>query len=239
MTDVERLLEAAGERWRTAQRTPPEIDLAAFSPEARGAGLRALIAVAAVISVVILVVAATIQLGRSPEAGTPAVGGPPPSPSVEPSLADTSPPAVVSPAPVAACEVTRPTPAFVPPSPNPASPPGYDGAAWFGTPALWTMLDRAGETWAHLPTGSDGLSQKTFWWSTDWVPQAEPEPAITVLGTRLDGPGTFTAGPGTNASADFGTAMLVGVAVPAPGCWRLTATYLDASLSIVVLVKGD
>ena len=44
---------------------------------------------------------------------------------------------------------------------------------------------------------------------------------------------------GTNASADFGTAMLVGVTLPSPGCWRLTATYLDASLSIVVLVEGD
>jgi hypothetical protein len=101
------------------------------------------------------------------------------------------------------------------------------------------MLDLDGETWAHLPMASPGLGQKTFWWSTDWVPEANPEPDITVVGTQLDGPGAFTVGPGTNASADFGTAMLVGVAVPNPGCWRVTATYLDASLSIVVLVTGD
>jgi hypothetical protein len=110
---------------------------------------------------------------------------------------------------------------------------------WFGTPTLWTMLDRDGETWEHLPIGPDGLSQNTFWWSTDWVPEADPVPAITVVGTQLDGTGTFTVGPGTNASTGSGQAMLVGVTVPTPGCWRLTGTYLDASLSIVVLVKGD
>ena len=102
------------------------------------------------------------------------------------------------------------------------------------------MLDPEGETWAHLPADADGrLSQKTFWWSTNWVPESDPEPDITVVGTRLDQPWTFRVDSGTNASADFGTAMLVGVTVPSPGCWRLTATYLDASLSIVVLVEDD
>jgi len=234
MTDTERLLEQAGERWRAGQRTPPEIDPAIFSPDTPGARWRASFTALSVVGALVLVVVATMQLGRSPESGPAAVGGTPPSPSAaEPSVADSSAPAD------ATCDVTRPTPAFVPPSPNPAEPPAYYGSAWYGTPALWTMLDRNGETWEHLPIGSDGLSQKTFWWSTDWVPEADPEPAITVVGSRLDGPGTFTVGPGTNASADFGTAMLVGVTVPTPGCWRLTGTYLDASLSIVVLVKGD
>jgi len=62
---------------------------------------------------------------------------------------------------------------------------------------------------------------------------------MTVEGTRLDGDGTFRFGPGTNASADFGTAMLVGIEVPTAGCWRLTATYRDRYLSYVVLVGGD
>ncbi len=110
---------------------------------------------------------------------------------------------------------------------------------WYGTPALWTTLDRNGETWAHLPVSSDGLSQKTWWWSTDWVPEADPVPDITVVGTRLDAPGSFEANQATNATAEFGTAMLVGVTIPSPGCWRLTGTYLDGSLSIVVEVKGD
>ena len=62
---------------------------------------------------------------------------------------------------------------------------------------------------------------------------------ITVVGTRLDAPGSFRADTATNATAGTGTAMLVGVTVPSPGCWLLTGTYLDASLSIVVEVKED
>ena len=64
----------------------------------------------------------------------------------------------------------------------------------------------------------------------------EPQPRISVVGTRLDAPGTLTSGPGTNASADFGEAMLVGVEIPSPGCWQITASYGDAVLSFVVLV---
>ena len=80
------------------------------------------------------------------------------------------------------------------------------------------MLDREGEVW-RFPVGPDHLSQKLFWWSVDWAGMRDdPQPGISVVGTRLDAPGTFTAGPGTNASADFGEAMLVGVEIPSPGC---------------------
>ena len=102
------------------------------------------------------------------------------------------------------------------------------------------MLDTAGEIWWGLPRDKVGYSQKTFWWSADWDVAHELDPAITVTGRQLDGPATFTAGdPGTNAGADFGEAMLVGVVLPAPGCWELTATYRGAALSIVVWVAGD
>jgi hypothetical protein len=60
------------------------------------------------------------------------------------------------------------------------------------------------------------------------------------MGQQLDGSGVFTAGsPGTNAGADFGMAMLVGFDVPAPGCWRITATYREATLSYVVRAIDD
>jgi hypothetical protein len=89
-----------------------------------------------------------------------------------------------------------------------------------------------------LPHAERGLVQKTFWWSTLWPADREFQPAISVEGQRSDAPGTFQAGPpGTNASADFGTAMLIGVVVPAPGCWKLTASYRAAHLSVVVLVN--
>ena len=85
---------------------------------------------------------------------------------------------------------------------------------------------RGGEVWHDLPKNPGGLSQKTFWWSANWPHRTELEPDITVTGRRLDGPGRFEAGhPGTNASADFGIAMLAGIDVPATGCWRLTAEF--------------
>jgi hypothetical protein len=59
-----------------------------------------------------------------------------------------------------------------------------------------------------------------------------------VTGTRLDAPGTFVAGnPGTNALADFGSAMLVGVEIPSIGCWEIRAEYKGAVLAVVVLVE--
>jgi hypothetical protein len=100
------------------------------------------------------------------------------------------------------------------------------------------MLTRSGEVWGALPSASDGsITQKTFWWSADFDVNHEPQPAITVTGRRLDGPGRFVVpAPGTNAQADFGSAMLQGIDIPTTGCWRVTATYRRASLSYVVWV---
>ena len=135
------------------------------------------------------------------------------------------------------CEPTRADPAFVPPKPFLARPPAVYEASWYGTARLFTMVDRV-----PAPKGPwlyDGvpLPDKTFWWSADWSPRVAPEPEITVTGRRLDGVGTFRAGdPGTNATADFGTAMLVGVDYPSVGCWQITAHYREATLAIVVQV---
>lgn len=135
------------------------------------------------------------------------------------------------------CAVTRPDPVFVPPSPFLAAPPAAYASSWYGTAHLWTMLARDGEVWEGWVAATPPvLPQKTFWWSADWRPGAEPEPAIAVVGRRLDGTGSFTYGPGTNASADFGTAMLVGIDIPSYGCWELTARYRDASLTYVAFV---
>ena len=138
----------------------------------------------------------------------------------------------------AACSVTRPAPPFAAPSPFPAAAP-IAAKAWYGSDALWTMLNRDGEVWHHFGQATGVLSQKTFWWSKDF---AELAPAITVILTRLDGEGSYSFGGGTNAtSPDLGgTAMLVGVDFPGPvGCWQLTAHYRGAALSYVVWIKND
>ena len=60
-----------------------------------------------------------------------------------------------------------------------------------------------------------------------------------MTGARLDGTGTLESSGGTNASADFGTAMLVGVEFPTAGCWQLTGRYRNATLSYVVSITDD
>jgi hypothetical protein len=73
------------------------------------------------------------------------------------------------------------------------------------------------DIWNGLPRGTDGFVQKTFWWSADFDVNKVTQPAITVTGQRLDGPGRLvTPAPGTNASADFGSSMLALVDIPQP-----------------------
>lgn len=138
-----------------------------------------------------------------------------------------------------ACAVTHPIPSFVAPSPYPAFPPSED-KAWIGTPQLWTMLDRDGEVW-DAGAASFPVSVKTFWWSSNWAGmRVEQQPGITVVATRLDGPGRVTTHDATNAAADSlgGEAMLVGIEFPSAGCWELTAEYRGAVLSYIVLIQA-
>lgn len=159
-----------------------------------------------------------------------------PPDSARPTVEAVAPPDVP-----ATCQLTEPTSPFVPPAgySAPARPPGYYNAEWYGSARLWTMLSHGGEVWFSLPHGPNGFGQKTFWWSADFDVNHEPEPTISVTGRQLDGPGRFVSpAPGTNAGADFGSAMLVGVDVPNTGCWQITATYGQASLSYVAWVGG-
>jgi len=225
MNDVEGLLEEAGKQWRAGQPDPPALDLTVL-PGSRGRPVRitSLVLSVAGAALVLVVALVTLQLGIGPGVGgqSPIGSGAHPSGAVR-------------------CDVTRPTPRFAAPSPYPESPPAYYDSDWFGSRALWTMIGRDGEVWAQsaLPRGPGGLTQKLFWWSADRIPQDDLVPDITVTGKRLDGPGTFEFGPGTNASADFGPAMLVGVEFPTPGCWEVTGRYRDAVLSYVVLITED
>lgn len=126
-----------------------------------------------------------------------------------------------------ACPVTAPPdPAFVPPDPWPASPTSAE-FAWYGSDALWTVVDA---------TGGD-VQNKSVWWSAKFPGGGEEEaPEIAVVYDRLDveaDPIVFPS-PGTNAStATDGHFMINGVEPDDPGCWRGTATYKGATLSYV------
>jgi len=133
------------------------------------------------------------------------------------------------------CPVTRPpSPPFVPPSP-PSAP--LSGSFWYGTPALWTSLETSG-TWIGLPYHDGLYGQKVFWWRQGYDPRAEPQPPLTVTGTRIDQPaGPLISERATNAFAsDIGSAMLVGVDIPSGGCWRITGHLRSTELSFVVWI---
>jgi hypothetical protein len=198
------------------------------------------------LAVSVLVVAALIGCVAAPTPGAHGSVSPPGSSLTNPPATPTfaASPSVNAAIPHAvppSCHLTKPTHPFLPPAENsaPARPPAYYDAEWYGTERLWTMLRHGGEVWFDLPRDADGLGQKTFWWSADFHVTDEPQPAISVTGRQLDGFGRFaTPAPGTNAGADFGSAMLIGVGVPTTGCWEITATYKGATLSYVAWVGG-
>lgn len=228
--EMDRILADAGASWRTGQPEPRPVTAEMFSEgrapwfEPRWAD-RAWAYVAGAGSALALVVAvAVLAPGFLPRIGP---GGPV-------ATADTGgylPPGLAS------CPLTKPDSSFVPPPSYDGQPAAQWGHGWVGTNDLWTAVTPDGDDWTGVTKSASGYSQKTFWWSDDFRVNREQTPQIFVTGRRLDGPGTFGFGPGTNAGgADIGSAMLVGVDVPTVGCWEITARYRAAALSIVVWV---
>lgn len=230
MDDLDHLLHEAGARWRASQPPPHEIEDVALANAGRSTFGWPVVAAAGAMSagvvlIVVLALGVWMPMLDEPRIGT---GGPAASPTSSPAIA------------TEACAVTRPNPPFAAPSPYRSSPPD-DRYAWFGTPQLWTMLDLDGEVWDGA-RASFPVQIKTFWWSSDWPGQRiEQEPGITIVATRLDGPGTVTTDHSTNAAADSlgGEAMLVGIEFPTPGCWELTAQYQGAVLSYVAWIMDE
>ena len=143
---------------------------------------------------------------------------------------------VVSKNPPANCPLTVPQdPPFVPPTPYDSL--GFEGYFWFGSSSLWTSIPQD-SVWFGLPKNPGGYTQKIFWWRDGYVWTEEPEPDLIVTGERLDAETPLlVASKATNAYAsDIGSAMLVGMDFPTPGCWRITGKYQDAELSFVVWV---
>jgi hypothetical protein len=227
MDDLDRLLRDAGARWRASQPPPPEVDDVALANTPRSTFGWGVVAAAGAIGagamlVAVLALGVWTQMVDRPRIGT---GGSTASPTASQAIV------------AEACSVTRPNPPFAAPSPYPSSPPD-DRYAWFGSPALWTMLELDGEVW-DAANAAFPVSQKLFWWSSNWAGmRADPAPVLTVVATRLDGPGSVRTDHATNASADSlgGQAMLAGIEFPTAGCWQLTAQYGDAVLSYIVWI---
>ena len=141
------------------------------------------------------------------------------------------------------CPITvPPQPGFVPPEPYPPEPPFDD--VWYGTRELWTNLDPNGAVWMDLPVESDGsVGDKSLWWSENFS-TAESEDFsgkadITVTAVHLDGSASTVVVEGgvPSFNRDVGNFLLVGLVLPEPGCWEVTATYQGAELTYVIRVE--
>jgi hypothetical protein len=128
------------------------------------------------------------------------------------------------------CAVTIPDKSgFEPPAPYPSTP-SPDGAVWYGTAELWTVLR------------SDGIyvPRKSVWWSSSFAGgQQEATPDISVTYERLDqsAPLITMGSPGTNAyTPQDGSFMIAGIDPQTSGCWKVTATYRDTTLSYIYQV---
>ncbi len=144
------------------------------------------------------------------------------------------------PAPPASCPVTsRPAKAFIPPAPDPSD--AGDHGFWLGTEKLWTYIHEP-MVWGWKPHSPQLiLTEKVFWGRVGYSWRSEPVPKIKVTGRRLDGPApplVLPYGRPTHAiMGDEGhAAMLTGVYVPVPGCWKITGDYEGDKLSFVVWV---
>jgi len=144
--------------------------------------------------------------------------------------------------PPASCPVTvPPAQPFIPPPPFEGGP--YTRSFLLGTEKLWISLRKSGVWyWAPHKPGHENevqpLTEKTFWASVDFKWDKEWRPKLKVTGRRLDGPAPpLLTLPTTNAFPGPAAAMLVGVYVPAPGCWEITGEYRSEKLSFVVWVE--
>lgn len=146
------------------------------------------------------------------------------------------------------CPVTQaPEKPFYPPDPDPAQGEGlpqrasslgsFEAYFWYGSEALWTQLRRDG-VWRELPHTPRGYTQKIFFSRAGYDWREEPLPGLTISGRRLDAAGpTFEELEATNGyHPDIGSFMLIGVDIPAAGCWEMTGHYQGQDLSFVVWV---
>lgn len=140
------------------------------------------------------------------------------------------------------CPVTVPgVVAFTPLSEAPEGPPSVYDEVWYGSPDLWTMIDPRGEVNSKRWLGGD----RTFWWSENYSPEDPREINVTAEQVNGSAPTVHMSAP---AGSGFNPFMLqpthesvtmIGVELPEPGCWELTAEYKGSTLSYVIWTNDD
>lgn len=139
----------------------------------------------------------------------------------------------------ATCPTTPPpTHAFVPPPPYWQTAPG--GTFWYGNDGLWTELS-AESVW-HTRGNVDkdgGYMTKLIFWHRGFDWRNEFKPKFSFTGRRLDAaaPPITIHGATPVFVPTAVSAMMIGLHVPTPGCWKFTARYHGNALKFVVSVE--
>ena len=140
--------------------------------------------------------------------------------------------------PPASCRTVPPKEPFIPPAPYELD---SENGFWLGSEKLWTAIPKSGLVWGwarRAPGHEHDLTAKTFWGSVNFDWKTEYPPELKVTGKRLDGDAPpLMANRATNAFPGPAAAMLVGVIIPTPGCWKITGEYKGEKLSYVVWVQ--
>lgn len=140
------------------------------------------------------------------------------------------------------CPVTVPgIIAFDQLSEAPEGPPSVYDEVWYGTPQLWTLINPEGEV--NSKRWLDG--DRTFWWSENYSPEEPGE--ITVTAEQLNGsaPTVEVREPAGSGFSPFmlmptyESVTMIGIALPEPGCWELTAGYKGSTLSYVIWTDDE
>ncbi|MBI3751604.1 MAG: hypothetical protein HY263_08135 [Chloroflexi bacterium] len=217
---LDRLLVEAGERWRAGQSRAPRLADVWRAPTHRS-GLR-LTSLLLAVGLVVLLGVAALGPGGSPAPSTSVVR-PSPSPSVPTS-----------------CFVTLRSDAGAGPLASQLASMSLPGSLVpYGQPALWATIPRSG-SWPSSTSTSGGRFIRTFWYSDRWSITDEPSPSISVSAGRFGGGQSVTGSAAVSArSRELGTSMIVSLDLPSGGCWQITGTYRDQSLSYVVWIDRD
>ncbi len=133
------------------------------------------------------------------------------------------------------CAVTAaPIPRFIPGA-------GYSSYAGensflYGTNSLWTVVMNPG-AWK---LGRDGTKLPYFRQGYDYM--KEQAPLLTVVARRMDAAAPLVFADGASGGMakgkdPSGMFMVTGIAIPAAGCWELSAHYRSQTLTYVVRVE--
>ncbi len=116
-----------------------------------------------------------------------------------------------------------------------SSAPGF-GRVWYGSEKLAVLISVDGH-WL-VQSAERNYFDKLWWWRKGYVWREETSPNLIVIARRLDGDAPdVRVDRTTNALvANDVSLMLNGLSFPTAGCWEVTGTYRETSLTFVTLV---